>query len=227
MHNTNKEVLLLSGSPKQVDSNSEALGSYLLDKLTDRGWNTSRIRLYQAARSQAHQAELLAALEKAGVIVLSTPLYVDSMPSAVIRNLEYINANKELIATKDSKGFLVIVNSGFPESSQNDTALDICRLFSQETGFAWLGGLPIGMGGIIDGKSLHTLGGVVKKIKMALDLTAEALDQGREIPTEAAALLRKPAIPIWMYRMGGNFGTRREAKKNGTLGRIKDRPDEF
>lgn len=65
---------------------------------------------------------------------------------------------------------MAIANCGFPEANQNRFALAICEQFALETGIQWVGGLALGMGGNISGKSFDKLGSMVANVKKSLDL---------------------------------------------------------
>ena len=71
--------------------------------------------------------------------MLLFPLYIDSLPSGVVRFFELFLERKGANGGKD-KPFYAIANSGAPESIQSTVALEICVLFARDTGFSWNGG---------------------------------------------------------------------------------------
>lgn len=216
-----KRVLLLVGSPRGSKSTSYALGDYLLERLKSRGATIEFRLLYKSLASDEGLADLLVCVARAELIVLSTPLYVDSLPSRVIRTLEYLAEKADL----RGKSLLAIVQCGFPEALHNRTALAICRQFASEREMVWVGGLALGMGEIIHGKPLLEAGGMVRKVVAALDLTAEELAEGRPVPDEAVALMAKPFVPIWLYAFMGNRGWKKQAK-GGAAKKLRDKPYE-
>jgi hypothetical protein len=117
-----------------------------------------------------------------------------------------------------------IVNNGFPEASQNELALAICRRFAQEAGFEWAGGLALAGGGRIGGQPLEKLGDRVRNVIDAFDLAADALAHRRPIPQEAVDAMSKQSVPGWLYRFFGNLGWFQQARKNGILSRLRARP---
>lgn len=221
-----KHALLLVGSPRGVKSTSESLGAYLLEQMKKKGVETSTVRLHHVVEPSYMRKELLDAVEKADLIVLSSPLYVDSLPSAVIKALELIAADKKVRGYYKKHKFMALVNCGFPEARQNDTALHICQRFAIETGMEWAGGMGLGMGPAIDGRPLERVGGMVRNVRKALDLTALALTEGKAVPGEAVELFGKRFVPGWLYLVFGNYGWKRMAKKNGVRGRLNDKPYE-
>jgi len=113
-----------------------------------------------------------------------------------------------------------------PEKERLFKTLAICRCFAEEADFAWAGGLPLGGGGAVNGQPLEKLGGMMKHVRKALDLTAQALADRYAVPQEAAILFRKRFIPGWMYLFMGNLMWKMQARKNGVLQKINDRPYE-
>ena len=113
--------------------------------------------------------------EKPRVVVLSFPLYVDSLPAPLIRMLEMIAARRaRRAAPPGTPRVAVLIQCGFPEARQCDTAIGICRLFAERTGMRWAGALAMGMGGQL-AAGIEKLPGGGKHIVRALDTAAESL----------------------------------------------------
>ena len=227
---TPRTALLLIGSPKPGRSTSRSLGEYLFGLLAERGLTTETVSLLRALRSVEETGALCASVDGADVVVLSFPLYVDSLPAVATLGLEVIASHRATRAS-DRQGvaasaLVAICQSGFPEQSQNDVALRICRNFARAAGFDWAGGLPMGGGGMIDGRSVADLGGQVRRQARALALIADALCEGRDVPDEAVTAMGKLPTPAAIYRAGGNLGWRRQAKKAGVRSQLAARPFE-
>ena len=220
-----RTALLLVGCPKPGASSSESLGAYLCEELETRGLKTQAVKVVKALRSEEATEELCAAVAASDLVVLSFPLYVDSLPAPATRALEVIAARSagdsgradaapgERPAAAGGPAFVAICQSGFPEVEQSEIAIEICRNFAAAAGFAWAGGLILGAGGMIDGKPLRKLGGMRRSAMRALNLTAAELAAGRPVPAEAVRLMAKPAIPAFGYRFMGNWGWRSQIKK--------------
>jgi multimeric flavodoxin WrbA len=223
-----KSVLVLGGSPRGERSTSASLGRYLVTQLATHGVRADTIEIYAAQRAPEKVASLLAATDQADLIVLSFPLYVDSLPAPVIRMLERIAAHRRDQAPDTRPGaqrFVAIVQCGFPEVRHNDTGLAICREFAREAGFTWAGGLALGGGhGLVHSKPLETLGGKAAHLRKACELAAASLASGRPVPAEAVTLLARPFVPAWLYRMFGNLGWRLDARRLRTSGQLRNRP---
>lgn len=219
-------VVILTGSPKPSKSTSESMGNYLIEQLTARGAYAEKIHVCKALRSGQSLSSLLLAIDKADIVVLISPLYVDSLPYPVTKALEIINEHRKKAGPKNNQRLAAILNCGFPEAHQNNTALAICRLFAREAGFEWSGGLALGMGGAIDGQAVEKFGGMFRNVKRALELTADAIIKGDSVPQEAVGLMAKPFMPKWLYVWVGNFGWRSISKKYGANKKLWDRPYE-
>jgi len=215
-----RRALLLVGSPRGSASVSSAIASHLGALLAERGLAVSTDWIHKSLREDRGLPRLSAVLRDADVVVLATPLYVDSLPGPVTEALEVLAR----LAVPSRPRFLAVVNCGFPEAAHTDTALAICRLWARDAGLDWIGGLGIGGGPMLAGKPLAELGGRARALTRALALSANAIARGGILPDEAVRLARTPTVPAWLYRFMGDWGFRRAAKKYGTLARLGERP---
>ncbi|MFW9993941.1 MAG: hypothetical protein ACFFD4_17995 [Candidatus Odinarchaeota archaeon] len=207
-------ALLLIGSPKRSRSTSESLGNCFIEKLQNRNISAETMNVWVAIQSEEGIKDLLNAITQVDLVILSFPLYVDSLPSSVTKALEIIEQHYNLDKSLKKPGLIAIANNGFPESKQNEVAISICRLFAKETGFKWLGGLATGMGGMINGRPLKQLNRRGKNAVKALELAAEAISKGEEIPATAVELMGKASIPFWLYLLISTRNRKKSAKKN-------------
>jgi len=219
-----ERALLLVGSPRMGKSTSNAVGTYLLEQLSEHGIETDTLYAHAALRSPEKTQALLDAVEAADLMILSFPLYVDSLPAPAIAALERIAAARRRPDPSRRQAFAAICNSGFPEAAHNNLALGICGTFSRQGGFAWAGGLALGAGGMVAGRDLTQMGGQTLALRGALDQAAEALAQGHPIPEAAQAAVAAPVIPAWMYRLMGNTGWIVTAARQGALRNLWRRP---
>ncbi len=220
---TRRKVLLLIGSAKQPRSTSGALGSYLLERLGEQGYQTETLLIHKSLRTEGGSNTLLTATDRADIVVLAFPTYIDSLPASVTKALELV-AKHRLARGNGQQRLLAIANCGFPEAHHNNTALDICRLFAWEAGFSWAGGLSLGGGEALDGQPLGEAGRRARNAARALDLAAEAVAMDEAVPQKPVDLMAKPIVPSWMYTFIGQFGWKRRARKFGTRKKLQDRP---
>jgi multimeric flavodoxin WrbA len=219
-----KSTLLLVGSPRGETSTSASLGTYLLKLLEEVGFYTAKGFIHRLVNRSEKIEELLSLINNADLIILSFPLYVDSLPAPVIKAMELIRDDRKEKQRKN-QDFIAISNCGFPESSQIEVGLEICKNFADEVNFNWRGGLALGGGGAVNGRSLEERGGMLRNVIKGLEITAEHLSKGGDVPNEAIELVSKSIIPSGMYKMMGNLGWRIQARRYGALKRMKDKPD--
>jgi hypothetical protein len=220
----NEKALLLIGSPKGEASTSASLGNYLASRLEEFGMISEKGYIHRLVNREEKIQDLFRMVDNADLIILAFPLYVDSLPAPVIKAMELIKEQRDTLERKDPKNFVAISNSGFPEAFQSTVALQICRIFSNECGFVWKGGIVLGGGGSLDGAPLPEKGGMVRNIIKGLDIAASALKDGNDIPQEALDLVAKKIIAYALYRMFGNLGWKIQARRHGVKKRLRDRP---
>jgi hypothetical protein len=217
-----RRVVLLVGSPRGSASVSSSLASHLASLLSEQGLTVSLEWIHRSLHQDPELRSLAARLDEADLVVLATPLYVDSLPAPVTEAFEILA--RRAPGTPSRARLLALVNCGFPEAVHTDTALAICRLWAREAGLDWIGGLGIGGGGMFEGQPLAELGHRAQPLRRALALTASAIARGRVVPEEARRLARTLTIPPWLYRFFGDRGFRQQAKKHGMRARLGDRP---
>lgn len=226
-----QKALLLVGSPRKERSSSQSLGSYLCSRLQQHTVETETVLLY-ARNMRENQEEVFAKIDKADLVILAFPLYVDSMPSPVIEFLEQLRIHKDSEQSinrtteknRDTTHLIALVNCGFPEASHNDTALAILEQFAKSSGFLWMGGIGVGGGNGFGGKSLEEGTGATIPIRMALDLASEALAKGEPIPQVAVDMAMKQPYPSFLFRFGAQFFWRAKATRYGVKREIDDKP---
>jgi len=219
-----RRALLLIGSPRGPKGVSHQYAVYLARQLERRGLACETVMANRSLRSIQTTKELVDSARKANVLAVITPLYVDCLPSHLLRVLEMLHRDRQKNPSGTNQRLMGIINCGFPEGWQTETALRILKKFAAESGFAWAGGLGIGAGPMVEGRSLESLGAMASHLTQALDMAAEALATGQPIPDEAATLASKSVSPNWLYTLGGNLGWILRARRNGVLTKINARP---
>jgi len=224
--NVARHALLLVGSAKRPHSTSEVLGTQILERMRARGCSTETLFLHRAFDEADRCSALLEAADRADVVLLASPLYVDSLPYLVIKTMERIAEHRAERPSPRPRRFACVVNCGFPEARHAELAIRMCGLFAKSAGWEWAGGLALGGGEAIAAQSLAAKGGMVRSVVRALDLAADALAEGQLVPPEAVTLMAKPMMPTWLYMLAGNWGWKRRAKKYGVQRRLAERPHE-
>ncbi len=229
---TTPKAVLLIGSPKGRKSTSHAIGRALLERLEAGGMEAETFTAVESLRSTENLHRMHRAMDAADLVVVSFPLYVDQLPAPLVQVLELVAERRKggpgvspAAGPRDQK-LLTIVQCGFPETHQNQPAVDILRRFANETAFRWAGALAMGMGGAVAGKPLDKAGGMVRNTVKALDLAAAALLRNEDIPPEAQEMMGKPLMARWLYLVMANFGMKRSLRRHGVKEQAYARPYE-
>jgi NAD(P)H-dependent FMN reductase len=235
-----KRALLIIGSPKiKSPSTSGVLGTYLLDRLGEQGWQTESLTLNDALLRDKGSTEFLAAVDRADLLILAFPLYIDSLPFLATRALETMAAHRPTRLDAPAQRFVALCNSGFPEARHCAPALAICRQFALQCNITWAGSLALGAGeALCSGDPLSAYGSKghppTRHVMQALDLAASALAKGLPVPGQAQKLLEKCPIPlfpfslwIWLLpKLGGRYFRQRSAQHGVSRQELLNRPYE-
>lgn len=137
----------------------------MIDRLLEHGFVARVLFVHRCVKGVDGAREMLAAVAAADVLVVATPLYVDSLPHPVTKALELIAEDRAAHRPSREQRLLCLVNCGFPEA--------------RHTG----------------GRSLTGVKRMARNVIRALDLTAAALAAGRTAPEEAVELMARPLVP--------------------------------
>ena len=217
-------AVLLIGSPRGPGSTSDALGTYLMERLKEKGVVARKVYLQRSLSSAEGINTLLRTVGETDILILAAPLYADSHHSGVIRAMELIREDLKNKPRVSKQMMVALSNSGFPESRHNDLSLAISRRFALECGLQWAGGLALGGGESIGGRPLEEAGALVRNVKKSLTLAADALAKGEDVPEEAITLMARPLVPRWLYLLIGNIGWIMKARKQDCRERLGSRP---
>ncbi len=194
-----RNALIISCSPRAEKGSSNAIAKYLIDKLNFNGVSTDKVILSKEIKDESR---IVDHLDKSDVIVLSLPIYENSVPGLVVQLFELIYQFRNKLSVREKQIF-VITNSGFAEVSANQSAIEVCRLFADEMGFDWLGGIAVAPGMLFTEDNLYKSKRIYKKLIKSLDMIAESISNNRKIPEEAFALVSKPFFNLYLYIVAG------------------------
>nr|WP_255216421.1 NAD(P)H-dependent oxidoreductase [Pseudenhygromyxa sp. WMMC2535] len=163
-------------------------------------------------------------VDAADLVVLASPVYVDSLPYLVTQACERIAAHREAQAEPSPTRFAAVINCGFPEAAHCETAVDIARIFARAAKLEWAGALAMGGGQPIGGHRLQEAMPHGRWAVPALTMAAEALARGQSIPARAVELMSRPTMPRFLYMMIGNTQWRTRALGSHTLTQLRAKP---
>lgn len=210
-----QSAAILIGSPKVKGSSaSEQMARALSKKLEAAGVQTE----LHFATEFVHNNELTLARARAmaarQLLILATPLYIDSFPSLTIHALEQLHRARQ--QDHPPAHFALIINCGFPEPEHNRTAIRQAQHFSTQSGYAFGGALPLGGGGVLTpDQDLEQARGPILHIAQALSLAAATLPHSGAVSPEAIEKMMTSPIPDLLYRLLGDLGWRWQAHQSG------------
>ena len=198
------KILLLNASLRWREGNSAKLAAELGKKL-DREYETVPLVKYRLDRT-----DFLPEMEQASSIVLCTPLYVDGLPSQLIRFMEL--CEKEYRGP--AKRIYVLANMGLYENSQLVNLFEAVRQWCDSMGFTYCGGLGVSAGELVGGLMEFTKPGMwpTKPVMNGLTRLADAIRSGK---CTANIYTGPDGFPRSLYIAIANSGWKRMAKKNG------------
>ncbi|HMK95872.1 MAG TPA: NAD(P)H-dependent oxidoreductase [Candidatus Limnocylindrales bacterium] len=220
-----KTVLLLNGSPKCEKSNSRQIGKFLSAKLEEKGLKPEEAFIARLIKSPQGTEKLSKLVDQADIVVFTTPLYVDSIPSFTIKAMEMIRDHRVVEPQVEKPLLVAVMNCGFPEKEHMEIALKIIKNFAEEASLRWGGAVSVAMGEALNGEPLSESGGMTRNLTKGLSLAAASLAEGQPIPLEAEELTSKSFLPLFlaksMLRVFGKRMWNNQAKGNG------DKPDMY
>lgn len=198
-------ISLINGSPKVRNSASGVILGELEEYLE--GHTIAR---YSLRTNEPLTAVQLRSLAEQDVLVLAFPLYVDGIPSHLLRHL----VEMEACFGRNSSGAMMyaVANCGFYEGRQNRNALDMMKIWCEKAHVVWGQGVGVGGGGMIAGLENVPKGrGPRKNLSAALRTLADHVAEMQS----ADDLFVSPNFPRFLYKAMGEMGWRMQIRQNG------------
>jgi len=210
------KIALINGSPKANGSVSGLILQSLQERLSahqdqQEGGLCDAFHFNKPQISQQDLAQLAAC----DTLVFAFPLYVDGIPSHLLRCLSQMEdyLKLPLMANKEMRAY-AIVNCGFYDGLQTKTALDMMRNWCAKTGLCWGCGLGIGGGGMQASiNNIPDAHRMKRRYSEAMNNMANCIVNG--CTAEADNAFIDPPIPRIAYQIGGAMGWRQQIKANG------------
>lgn len=202
------KIALINASPKLKNSNSELILSDLKHYLN------GKCELIECKLSfNTNHSALLSQLTCADALVFAYPLYVDNMPSHLLKFLEFCDDKKSLI----KKRVHAIANCGFYEGIQTKCSVNVINHWCNKTGNIYGGSVGIGGGEAFSALKNVPVGcGPKASIDKALQNLADTMINDTSTPDSFVNL----NYPRFLYKFGATSRWKKEIKQNG--GKIKD-----
>lgn len=202
------KVALINASPKPSHS-----GSGNLMKALEKDFPKSAdVRCFDFHKKEISE-ETMYELNKTDAWVIFAPLYVDALPSHLLNCLVQIQQSKP----KKKINIYGVINCGFYEGEQTETAFEVLENWCTRCGFEFCGGIGIGGGGMLSEvpkleDKKHTKIGVLIEFKSF----ARKIAKGSGYPVHFTSVTTPRAI----YKAGAEATWRIQVRKNGN--KLKD-----
>lgn len=195
------KIALINGSPKIKESASELILNAVRQRLGES-------HEYSVCNTNnADKSYMIEKLRDCNVIVVAFPLYVDGIPSHLLRLLDEIKDDMNELAP--GAMMYAIANNGFYEGCQNALALNMMESFCDCSGLKWGQGIGVGAGGMVNTAPIGQ--GPMKNLGLALDKLAENILNSHAGENQFV----EPNFPRFLYKAAAHFGWRSQAKKYG------------
>ena len=168
-------------------------------------------------RTPADRARILEQLRDAQAVVFGLPLYVDGVPSHVLRFLEEMETFCRENGLK--LRVYVIANNGFIEGKQNEPLMRVFENFCMRAGLAWGGGVGIGGGVMLNVTRILF---VVEIGLLVLNTVLSAANTGDFFPKEAWLSFAENTALLLYFNLGVLFylaGMGRAIRKGTAFGK--------
>lgn len=128
------ELLILNGSPRAAKSNSKRYAQLFAQRCP--------LSSESCAISRTNHLELCGKLAECSQVLLVFPLYADGIPVTLLNFLKTLEEHPP----QHKPTISVLINCGFLEAHQNDTAVAMVELFCRQNGYPFGSVLKIGSG---------------------------------------------------------------------------------
>lgn len=200
------KIGMINGSPKVKDSASGELCE-MLNKLLEEKNQIMDICI----NSKKTEPSFLEDSYRCDAIIFVLPLYVDGIPSHLLRFMEQL---QDYLMDKEPKEIYIysIVNNGFFEGKQAILALQIFENWCERSGLLWGMGVGVGAGGMLSSVRSVPLGhGPKKSLGEAYTVLV-----GHITKLESGVnIFINPNFPRFIYITAAHMGWKMAIKNNG------------
>ncbi|MCR5213438.1 MAG: hypothetical protein K6E10_03410 [Eubacterium sp.] len=201
---SSEKALLINCSLRADNANTKKILTALSDKLSPEK------EIINLSSYMSNMESILPKIKASDRIILGIPLYVDGIPSHVLRLMKMI----EISGSIKNKKIYIVTNMGFYESSQEENLLAMARKWTEDCDAIYGGGLGIGAGEMvckmIDGPAAEK--GPSKNAALALNTLAQAINGAESIED---IYVNPYMFPRSLYMLAANSGWTRGIKANG------------
>jgi len=201
------KIAFINGSPKFKESAS----GYILEELKALLGKGSNMISEYCFNKPKLSIEDIEQLKECNILVFAFPLYVDGIPSHLLRCIVQLEEFFKGLSRSDIMVYS-LVNSGFYEAHQNELALEMMENWCIKSGLKWGQGLAIGGGGmLLSLKNVSVGHGPRKNFDKGLSELAGNILKC----TSENNIFINPSFPRILYKLAAEMGWRYSVKANG------------
>ncbi|MBQ4452601.1 MAG: hypothetical protein II912_09565 [Clostridia bacterium] len=154
-------------------------------------------KVTETLRTPADHGRILQQLRDAQTVVFVLPLYVDGVPSHVLRFMQEM----ETCCKQNSLrlGVYCVANNGFIEGRQNEPLMQVFEHFCERAGLRWGGGVGIGGGVMLNVTRIVFL---VQIAMLALGVVLSVAKTGNPFPKETWISFGENAALLLFFNLG-------------------------
>ena len=157
-------------------------------------------KVTETLRTPADHDRVLEQLRDAQTVVFGVPLYVDGIPSHLLRFMEKMET---FCKEKDLHlNVYCIANNGFIEGKQNEPLMRVFENFCIRARLTWGGGVGIGGGVMLNVTRILFL---VEIALLVLNIVLSAVNSGNFFPKEAWISFAENAALLLYFNLGALF----------------------
>ena len=174
-------------------------------------------KVNEKLRTPVDSVRILEQLRDAQAVVFGLPLYVDGVPSHVLRFMEKMEA---FCRENDLKlSVYCVANNGFIEGKQNEPLMQVFEHFCTRAGLVWGGGVGIGGGVMLNVTRILF---IVDIALLVLNIVLSVANTGNLFPKEAWISFAENAVLLLYFNLGVLFylaGMGRSISKRAFFGK--------
>ena len=157
-------------------------------------------KVTETLRNKSDHERILQQLENADAVVFALPLYVDGVPSHVLRFMEVL----EQFCREKNLHFSVycIANNGFIEGRQNEPLMQVFENFCSRAGLKWGGGTGIGGGVMLNVTRILF---IVDIVLLLVNIALSVVHTGSFFPKDAWISFGESAALLLYFNLGVLF----------------------
>lgn len=202
------KIGFINGSPRRKNSCSQIIIDYFLKQLKDDYEQV--VDIHVISLPLQNKTEILTSLLDCDVLVVVSPLYVDSLPSHLLSFLKDLDTYQKahLNSLKNHTILYSFINCGFMDGHQTHIALSILENFATHMHFTWGGGVGLGSGEMFKNQinSIPPESRMQKPIFDALGEFINTIKNQTTLSTPTKQLLVSQNFSTRLFILMGNFG---------------------